>query len=213
MAVALTWSVDPQSAKVTQFRVFRNGVGIAELERDETSYEDVKIVPGRKYTYQVRAEAGAEQSEGAMADITIEAPPLSEARLDGVFDIDAKVLSSSGFKWIRKVSNYDWDFTPKCKTGACRVAWKDRDLLVPHGILERKGATYTGTYKGWFDIQCFGGRSTSLVKIKLRVMQAKALRGEWQVTRVRGTLTTSDSPQLGCVASRKTESLRGKFAY
>lgn len=210
MTATLTWSPDPEGAEVTRFQVFRNGSKIVDLSGHSTTYQDSKVVPGKEYTYEIRSESGEEHSERASATVTTKVPPLSAARLEGVFDVRGKVTSSSGFSTLPQSASYGWRFKPKCPQGSCRVIWNDAQFKA-RTPFDKSKASYDGTYVGKFGIRCGSTESTSTVTIEIEVTHAKAMGGVWRATRFRGTLSTYDPSQLGCVSSRRTEAVKGKF--
>ncbi len=71
--------------------------------------------------------------------------------------------------------------------------------------------TYSGTYTGRFGIRCGSTVTTTTVTIEIEVTKAKAIDGVWRAVRFKGTLSTYDPSQLGCVTSRRTEAIKGKF--
>lgn len=208
---ALTWAADPDGLEADRFVVYRNGVKLADVGGATTTYLDREAVPGKRYTYMVKSELDGKRSEGASVTLKIKRPPLASARLDGLFDIRSNLESSSGFSRVPQHVSYGWRFTPRCRSGPCRVVWSDQQAGA-RARLDRRGATYSGTYTGKFEIRCGSTETTSFVEIDLRVMRARKQNGEWLATRVRGTLETTDSSQLGCVGSHKTEALIGTLA-
>ncbi len=211
LEVALTWQLDPESATPARLRVLRNGTEVAELAGDATSFTDSRLRPGRRYTYQVKAEADGEPAAHATTSVDVSAPPLAEARLAGIFDLGARVVPSEGFSAGPWRMTYTWDFTPSCGEGACpRVRWFDQPGGI-RGRLERRGARYVGSYAGPFHIECRGTAVGTTARIELRVTQARALFGVWRATRVRGTITASTNEQLGCVETERTETLTGRY--
>lgn len=207
---SLTWSPDPDGLDAERFIVFRNGIKLVDLGGNATTFLDGDAKPGKTYTYVVRSERDGKRSEGASVTLKIKRPPLAAARLDGLFDVRSKLESSSGFSRVSSTASYGWRFNPKCRTGPCKVVWNDFQLEA-RAPLERKGAVYSGTYRGGFNVHCGSTETASFVELTLRVTRARKMNGEWWATKVAGTLETSDSPQLGCTASHKTESLIGSF--
>ena len=210
MTATLRWGTDPEGAPAERFQIFRNGRKRADLGGTSTSYEDTRVVPGKKYKYEIRTESGGKQSEKVAATVTTRIPPLRTARLEGLFTVNSKVTSSSGFASLPENVTYGWRFLPKCPTGSCRVVWTDRQTKAKAPFAKSK-VTYEGSYTGVFGIRCGSSESTSSVQIEIEVTHARAILGVWRATRFRGTLSTSDYAQLGCVSSRKTEAIIGRF--
>lgn len=211
LEVALTWELDPESARPARLRVLRNGTEVAELAGDATSFTDSRLRPGRRYTYQVKAEADGEPPAHATTSVDVLAPPLAEARLAGIFDLGARVVPSEGFDSDPWRMTYSWDFKPSCAEGACpRVRWFDQRGGI-RGRLERRGHRYVGSYTGPFHVECRGTPIGTSARIELRVTEARAVFGVWRATKVRGKITASTNAQLGCVATERTETFTGRY--
>ncbi len=211
LSTKLKWKVDSKSVKPDRFRLFRDGEEIMNLSGKTTEFEDPDLAPGKEYRYELQAERGERHSDRAGAEVAMAALTLADARLDGYYDVDTKVTSSSGFDRLLKKDNYGWDFTPKCKKGPCDARWH----WVAHGTsatrFTHRGATYTTKWRGPFDIHCGNIETTTDVAIKIKVTAARAIEGEWVATRIKGTLKTYDPPQLGCTESRRTERFVGRL--
>ena len=83
------------------------------------------------------------------------------------------------------------------------------DPNVSLAILKREGAAYTGSDTVEGLLECSGSPSTSSYRVTFHVTHAATLRDAWRATAFSGTVTTYDSPQLGCRSSGITYSIKG----
>lgn len=149
-------------------------------------------------------------SEPATDEVRIKTPSLKEGRVEGDFGVTVKIVSQSGYSSFER-GNYGWHFTPKCRHGACDVAWRDVVTKNVHAVLKRKGKEYSGTYHGFFGITCGGTHSSSTVDVSFKVMKARALTSEWRATKLEGTVKNSEVSQFGCVSGSATVSVKGSL--
>lgn len=205
----LHWEQSAGGAAITTYEILRGGTQIDRIQAPADSYVDRDLTPGHRYWYRVVAEAGDLPSAAMAVSITTKKPPLSEARLKGLFDIAGTVTSSYGYSQIEKEASFGWQFTPTCKTGPCAVKWKQ---IGPGGFtatLERSGGTYTGSYTGHLGVKCASADVTGTITVTLTVTKAKGDDGEWRVTRVTGTASETNPAQVGCVTSHAEIALTG----
>lgn len=205
----LRWEPGPGGPPLDQYDVYRNGRLVGSVPGHATQYVDGSVQPRRKYRWEIAARAGDEESERASVSARMKVPPLAQARLEGDFSVVGKVTSSSGYDTLGDTLRLGWSFAPRCLDGPCkRVAWRDLHTKKLRGVLTRRGGTYTGTYTGWFFIHCEETRTNSSVSIELTVKKAQTVGRQWHATRLAGTITNSETPQLGCVSGRATRSVR-----
>lgn len=210
-SVELDWSAPSGGAEVLGYEVRRGGSVLEVLSRTSTSLTDDDVRPGKEYTYEVRAQGKGKFSEPASAEVKIKVPPLTAARVEGDFNVIAKVVSKTGYSRFGQGTTFGWHFKPKCRAGACAVVWRDVFAKRFHAILKRKGGRYVGNYTGFFLVKCGGTNSTSSVDLDLKVKKARAIAGEWRATKLGGTLTSSEAPQFGCVAGRAVTSIKARL--
>jgi hypothetical protein len=208
--VVLSWSAPSGSAKIIGYEIRRDGSLLRSVSSDETTLTDADVRPGKAYTYEIRSRGNGAVSEAASTDVEIAVPPLSAARVEGDFSVNAKTVSKSGYSRFATPS-FGWHFRPKCAEGACNVVWRDVFEKAVHATLKRKRARYTGDYKGFFLIKCRGTRSISSVHLVLKVEKARAIGGEWRATTLAGTVTNSEASQFGCVSARAVQSVKAKL--
>lgn len=198
--VVLRWSPPSEGPAIEGYGVYRNGSLLRGVSGAETTFTDENVKPGRTYTYEVRARASGSVSEGVSTDVKVRVPPLSAARVVGDFAVTTRVESKSGYSTFERPT-FGWHFTPKCRSGACDVAWRDLSQDRVHARLERRRGRYQGHYTGLFLSECSGTRTTSSVDVALRVEKARPIAGEWRATKLTGTVEISEAAQLGCTSS------------
>ncbi len=203
VTVHLRWRV-PGNGGASSFEITRSGVALDTLS--STTFVDTTAKPGHRYVYRVISVRGADQSRPAMAAIKVAKPALARARLTGLFNVEGRSVSSSGFKHLNGEATYAWHFTPTCAAGPCKVRWSDDGL---HAVATRSGTSYTFTASGFMGVTCGGAHTSSTATVHLQVMRAQAIGGRWKAFLFHGTLDVETSPQLGCVASSNVQSLTG----
>lgn len=208
----LRWDPSSSGPPLEQYDVYRDGRLVTSLPGDATQYVDATVEPRKKYRWEILARAGDRKSDRVAAAARMKAPPLAQARVEGDFSLTLKVTSHSGYQSIGGPLTLGWNFDPKCLQGLCRrIEWHDLHNRKMRGVLVRDGARYTGTYTGFFYTTCQGTRRSSSVEIELRVSKAQTVGGEWHATRLRGTIGTSGTAQLGCVSTRMTQAVKGRL--
>lgn len=200
--ITLTWSQAAGSAKVKGYRVYRDGSLLGTVDFPRTNYVDTAVSPGKSYAYEVVA-VDARDAESDRTSLTVETPTpsMSDARVHGRYDVRAHEVSRYGYASGGGDYTVGWRLTAKCDSGACDVVWTDMNGLGIKATLRRKGGQYTGTARGRFDSRCGKSLTTSALTVRLRVVKATGLAGEWRASRLRGTLIQREAAQLGCVAS------------
>lgn len=200
VTVRLSWTPPADGASVLGFGIYRDGVLLQGVGGDQTSFTDDDVKPAKTYTYEVRTRTGGAVSEPVSAELRVPVPPLAAARVVGDFAVTAKTVSQSGYSTY-ETPTFVWHFSPRCRTGACAVGWRDEGRDHIHARLAREGARYEGRYSGPFLAECNGTAMTSTVTLALKVARARALAGEWRATKLAGTLSNSEVAQLGCASS------------
>jgi hypothetical protein len=208
--VVLTWVAPVGDPQVEEYTVYRDGSLISTVSAPEVSFTDEDVVPGRRYSYEVEAQAGDLVSTRVEAEATTPTPPLRAARVEGIFSVRTKELSSSGYTELR-APTYGWQFRPRCRSGACDLRWSSLQQKRVRGLVNRHGARYQGSYTGFFNVLCSGARATSSVTIRFEVEAARPIGSEWRAARLLGTLSQSESAQLGCVSSRAKLLIRARL--
>jgi hypothetical protein len=207
--VVLAW--DPPPEEVERFEIFRDGRFLATQSGASTSYTDDDVVPGQAYEYEIGSATGEVETERVSADAETPVPPLRAARLEGTFNIATRFTSKTGYGDYSRPS-YGWRFVPRCREGACNVAWRDIHDRGFRSRLERHGPRYRGSYTGEIGMACEDAPMTTTIEVDLRVVAAEAIDGEWIATRLRGTIDQTDPAQLGCRSGAATMAVRARLA-
>lgn len=205
LAVTLTWSEPTGGAAVVQFNVYRDGALLASP--GVSTYTDISAVPGQTYDYDVEAVGPTGTSDRASIQVAVPVPSLALARLQGDFNVKAKTLSHSGYTSYPASFTLGYHFDPKCDTGPCNVLWTDLSEKRFKATFTQKGARYTGSDTGDFGAVCSSTAHDSLLTFSIRVVKAKPIDGDWRASKLVGTITQYDAPQLGCVTGRATISI------
>ena len=209
-SVSLAWAAPSGEPEVDQYVVYRNGAQVVSLHGSTTTYSDERLVPGRRYSYEIEAHAGELVSEPAAVAARTRVPPLRAARVQGVFNVRTRELSASGYV-EHSAPTYGWRFRPRCERGPCDVRWTDLRRKKIHAVFRRHGARYGGTYTGTFNVLCGSIQVTSVVEIRFEVDAARPIAGAWRATRLVGTLNQSEAAQLGCVSSQAELAVRARL--
>jgi hypothetical protein len=208
--VVLRWTgVDPTVGD-DGYEVRRDGTWIGDVGVGETRFVDDEAIPGRSLTYEIRTQSlDGRYSEPVSIEVSTPLPPVSEARVAGVFDVRGDVTSVYGITGYGDPT-FGWRMTPDCDTRACGTRLRDRvnDITIE---LERKGGTYTASFTDRLGITCGGTPVTSSGTVVLHVKKAKVIGREWRATRLVGTMTHSESAQLGCRSSGATLAVNGRL--
>jgi len=204
-AVTLSWTAPTGDTRILGYKIFRDDLEIAAVPGDTTTYTDPNIFPGKVFTYHVVTRGdGTVESERVSTQANVPTPPLSAARVAGVFNVKAHTMSQSGY--IDPLGNFTvgWRFAPKCEQGACWVVWSDLTEKTLKTTLKRKGANYSGSDTGKFIGHCGKVLGNTTVTIAFHVAKARARDGEWVATKLVGTLTEHHASQLGCTSGGAT---------
>jgi hypothetical protein len=207
LAVTLSWSEPTGGATVERFTVYRNSNYLDSVVAPTTTYTDETSIPGKTYTYEVKAVAGGAESESATLLVSTPVPPLSDAHLQGDFNVSPKLVSKFGFTSYSTDFTLGWRFKAKCDSGPCNVIWTDLSFKDFKDTLIRKKDNYSGSDSGKFNVTCGSTAITSVLTIDMHVTKAKAIDGEWRATKLSGTLTSDQTAQLGCVTSQAVLSI------
>jgi hypothetical protein len=89
--------------------------------------------------------------------------------------------------------------------------WSASNYDSGHVLLKQKGRNYTGTYHGFFNGHCGETRSISTVDFMFKVLEAKAIDGQWRAAKLGGTVGQSEAAQFGCVASEGSVSINASL--
>ena len=211
--VVLTWA-QGDGLPVSYYAVTRDGRPISTLPPTTTTWIDRSVTPETRYAYVVAA-VGADGTRATKRVVakTPTAPP-STARFHGTFNVHLHATSHFGFSNFHgEDQTAGWRSTPTCHKGPCDTKLVDlhqKDFVL---TLTRTGAAYHGTVSVSGIVKCAGADITSTFTVSVRAAIAGAVRDSWVVTKMQGTMTQSESAQLGCIASGATYSVNGSLVH
>lgn len=209
LAVRLSWSPLRTERDVDVYELFRDGAQLTVINVPATSYVHRSVEPGRTYAYAIEAGRAGTFSDQVNTTASIPTLPLGHAVLRGTYDATGRLTSETGYTKIGNRFDAGWRFTSKCVVGPCNVKWTFVGFEKIKGSLSFAGRSYSGTATGPYDVRCAGGAIVvSTVSVALRVVKARAVDGRWVASRLSGTVTQSESSQLGCVSSRSTANIK-----
>jgi hypothetical protein len=206
ITVTLTWKPAAGGLPVAGYNLYRDGELLASVSASTTSYSDTPQT-GKEHTYQVSATGSGLTSSLVAFQVYLPAPSLALSRLEGDFNVRAKLQHQSGFRSYPSPFTIGWHFIPKCADGACDVAWSDLSTKSFRAALKRHGFSYGGSDTGDFRSVCGHTHVQSKLDISFRVVKAQVRDGVWRATRLIGTIVQTDAPQLGCVGASATLSI------
>ena len=209
--IVLTWAPG-DGLPVSYYAVTRDGRPITTLPPTKTTWIDHAVTPETRYVYGVAA-VGADGTR-ALTRVVATTPtaPLSTSRFAGTFNVHLHATSHFGFSNFHgENQTAGWRATPTCPKGPCDTKLTDLHRKVFVLTLTQSGAAYRGTVSVSGIVTCGGADVTSTFTVGVHATDAGAVRDRWVVTKVRGTMTQSESAQLGCIASGATYSVNGSL--
>ena len=209
--VVLTWA-QGQGLPVSYYAVTRDGRPITTLPPTTTTWIDRSVTPETRYAYMVSA-VGAD-GRRALTRVVAKTPtaPLATARFQGTFDVRLHATSHFGFSNFHgENQTAGWRSTPTCHKGPCDTKLVDLHRKNFVLTLTRSGPAYHGTVSVSGIVRCAGADVTSTFSVSVRATDAGAVRDSWVVTKLRGTMTQSETAQLGCIASGATYSVHASL--
>jgi hypothetical protein len=215
-SIAFHWSRPPTGPLPDRYLILASGTVPGSVAGTVTSYRQAGLTPGTTYQYRVVAVRGGKRSpESAPLTVRTLTPPISQARLQGSWQVYAKNGSSAP----GSTNGYlTWQASPSCAVGACDVM-----ISVTNGgsfsftmRLVRAGAVYRGQALASGE-RCGSGPGSipdpATVKIAIRVTAAVGQIQAWAATSFAGTLVGTyqyvSSAGSYCAASTFTSSLAG----
>jgi len=171
-----------------------------------TSYRQAGLAPASTYAYRVVAVRGGKRSPpSAPLEVRTLTPPISQARLQGPWDIQLKYV---GPKRGGQNGTLNGEFIPACAAGACDVVLHVRGTRYSYSFtmkLARAGARYQGQAFLPHTRCRVAGNSIldpTTLKIRIRVTAAGVVGQAWVATSWAGTMvgSTITSPTLPSTA-------------
>ena len=127
----------------------------------------------------------------------------------GVFDVRGDVTSVYGITGYGDPT-FGWRMTPGLRHAGVRNPAPGPGERH-HAGARAEGGTYTASFTERLGITCSGTPVTSSGTVVLHVKKAKVVGREWRATRLVGTMTHSESAQLGCRSSGATLAVDGRL--
>ncbi|HYB88891.1 MAG TPA: DUF2510 domain-containing protein [Streptosporangiaceae bacterium] len=217
-SVSFRWSRPPTGPLPDMYLILHNGRVTDSVPGTATSYQATGLIPATAYRYRVVAERGGKRSALSSAIVvTTTIPPLSAARLQGLWTVGLKIIKGGGS--ITGSNSWDetWRTTPKCSAGPCDVRLSGGiNGFVFKTTLTRAGTVYRGTIVGNV-FPCGSGSGSfpirSTVKIRITVATARVINGAWTAGSWAGhmvvTAPYTASGNEYCPASRQVAALTG----
>jgi hypothetical protein len=150
-SVAFRWSGPATGPAPDRYEIVRDGRPVGSVPGNVTFYRDAGLAPDSSYRFQVIAIRGGKHSPtSAVLALATQAPPVSDAVLDGKWgdrNRVTSVVSADPAGWTVGARFTDtWTFTPACAAGPCDVTLAGTFDGAPFtSVLARAGAVYTGT--------------------------------------------------------------------
>jgi hypothetical protein len=214
-SIAFRWSRPPAGPLPDKYLILGSGTAASSVAGTVTSYRQASLTPATIYQYRVVAVRGGKRSPGsAVLTVRTLTPPISQARLQGSWQVHAKNI---GHAPGGRNGYMSWQLSPPCAVGACDVMLHVKDGRFSFKMkLARAGAVYEGQTRASLG-RC-GPRASSIpdpvtVRIKIRVTKAVGETQEWAATSLTGTMVQTSqyvsSAAFYCTASTFKASLAG----
>jgi hypothetical protein len=189
-SISFHWEPPATGPLPDKYLILSDGRVAGSVAGTAASYRQAGLTPANSYQYRVVAVRGGKRSpQSAALTVSTMTPPMSQARLQGQWEVFIKNLHRSPQS---KNGTLYWTLLPACATGACDVV-----ALVQDGkhyfkmTLTRVGTVYQGHAVVKFNT-C-GPRGNTVpdpATLKFRVRATKAV-GEgqgWDATSWTGTM-------------------------
>jgi len=213
--ITFRWSNPPTGPLPDKYLILSNGTVAGAVAGTVTSYRQARQTPATAYQYRVVAVRGGKRSpRSAVLAVRTLTPPLSQARLQGPWNVYAKNIRSAPGS---RNGTLMWDFIPACAARACGVIVHVKAGKHAYKMtLTRAGAAYQGHTEVDF-IRC-GPASNSIsdpatLKFRVRATAAAGQSQVWAATSLAGTMVGTfryvSSAAFYCPASTFKASLAG----
>jgi hypothetical protein len=189
-SIEFRWSRPPTGPLPDKYLILSNGTVAGSVAGTVTSYRQAGLNPAGAYQYQVVAVRGGKRSpQSALLSVSTLTPPISQARLQGPWNVDAK---NTGSAPGGKNGSLSWQFSPACAVGACDVVLHGQDgvhsfkVKLTHAGTVYKGQTSAALYP------CGSGANSvpdpATLKIQVRVTAGAGENQVWAATSWVGTM-------------------------
>jgi hypothetical protein len=216
-SVAFHWSRPATGPAPDRFVILHGGSVIGSVPGTVTSYRGTGLAPATAYRYRVAAVRGGKRSApSSVLVVSTATPPLSAARLQGLWTVSIKLVRRGGLTGPKRWAE-SWLASPKCTAGPCALGLSGRIDGHPFkATLTRAGAVYKGKTRA--DVfPCGSGSNSfpirSILTIRIAVTTAQVDSRAWTASSWAGIMMVfspyTSSGAYYCTASRQTASLSG----
>ena len=202
-----------------KYLILSDGTVAGSVAGTAAAYRQAGLTPATRYQYRVVAVRGGQRSpQSAILVVSTLTPPISQARLQGLWNVNVKYLQHV-FGFAKETLT--WAVTPACAVGACdamlRATTADGDQFSMK--LTRAGAVYRGQAVVNFT-QCgpTGNTIPDPTTLTIRVhATAAAVKGQaWAATSLAGTMVGTSqyvsAAAFYCPADTFKATLSGTYA-
>jgi hypothetical protein len=214
-SITFHWSRPPTGPLPDKYLILSSGTVAGSAAGTATSYRQAGLTPAATYQYRLVAVRGGKRSpQSALLTVRTLTPPISQARLQGSWQIYAKnIIHAPGGR-----NGYiSWQLSPACATGPCDVILHASDGRHTFKMkLIRAGAAYLGQTVANLG-RCGSGASSipdpETLKIRIHVTKAAGQNQVWAATSLAGIMTGTSqyvsTAAFYCSASTLKASLAG----
>lgn len=214
-SISFRWSPPATGPLPDKYLILTDGRAAGSVAGTITSYRQAGLTPASTYQYRVVAVRGGERSpQSAALPVSTITPPLSQARLQGSWDVYVKNIRGAPGS---RNGTLVWAFTPACASGACDVIVHVKEGKHTYQMtLARTGAVYQG--QAAVNVVRCGPRGNTIpdpatLKYRLHATAAASQGQAWAATSWAGTLVATlryvSSGAFYCPASTFKAALAG----
>jgi hypothetical protein len=192
-SITFRWARPATGPLPDKYLILSDGRAAGTVAGTVTTYRKAGLTPASTYQYRVVAiRDGKRSPQSAALAVNTRIPPMSQARLQGLWTVYAKNI---GHKPVNRNGTLSWDFIPACAAGACNVVAHVKDGKRSFKLtLTRAGAVYRG-----HAVANFGGcgphgskiPDPATVKFRIRIKDAVGEGQVWAATSLTGTMAGS----------------------
>jgi hypothetical protein len=212
-SISFHWSRPATGPLPDKYQILSDGTVAGSVAGTVTSYRQAGLTPATGYQFRVVAVRGDKRSpQSAVLAVRTATPPISQARLQGSWNVNLKYLHPASRK---RNGTSAWTLSPGCPTGACDVTLHAMNGKYSFTMrLARAGARYQGQAVVNF-YRC-GPRGSSIpdpttLRVRLRATDAVGQGQTWAATSWTGTMVGTyhyvSAASFYCSASSYTVSL------
>lgn len=192
-SITFRWAQPATGPLPDKYLILSDGRVTGTVAGTVTSYRHAGLTPASTYQYRVVAMRGDKRSpQSASLAVSTLIPPMSQARLQGPWNVYAKNIRHGPGS---RNGTLSWDFIPACAAGACNVVARVQNGKYSFKLtLTRAGAVYRGHAVANFG-PC-GPRGNSIpdpatLKFRVRIKDAVGDGQVWAASSLAGTMVGS----------------------